>query len=262
LSERVFIKIGGSFLTDKTRRDSLKEENIRRIAQGIASVLSQKEIEIVLAHGAGAYGHIKAAHFAAIQGIHSEFGWQAFYEIRRDMAWMSLRFMEICHQENLFAIPVQPSAIIRAQSGKIASIHVDVIEHLLQSKQIPLLHGDIVLDSERGFTIAATEDILAALAPALHFDRVLMISDVPGVLDRQGKIIPEINQQNYQDMLALLGGARGADVTGGMRGKVEQLYALVRRGFIGEACIFSVDEKTDLLINALCHKELQGTMIR
>lgn len=262
MSERIFIKIGGSYITDKTRSDSLKEENIRRIARGIASVLSQKEIELVLAHGAGAYGHIKAAQYAATLGVHPEYGWKAFYEIRRDMMWMSFRFMEICQQEKLCTMPVPPSAIILAQAGEIATIHTAIIEQLLKSKQIPLLHGDIVLDRERGFTIASTENILTALAPVLHFDRVLMISDVPGVLDRQGTIIPEINQQNYQDMLALLGSARGADVTGGMKGKVEQLFALVREGFVGEAGIFSVDEKTDRLIHALCHEEVQCTIIR
>ncbi len=244
LKESVFIKIGGSCITDKTTVDSLREGRIRDIARSIATVTQDVNIELILGHGAGAYGHIKAQEFSARAGIHPVHGWSAFHRIRQDMIRMNLRFLELCAAEQLYPITVQPSAILMAREGSIVSIHSDIIRSLLRSGQIPLLHGDIVLDQTRGFTIASTEAILTALSQEIYFDRVVMISDVPGVLDGDQRVIRRIGEDNYHEVIAHLGVAKGADVTGGMKSKVERLYSLVRLGKI--RCAFIISGESDI----------------
>ncbi|MBD3288947.1 hypothetical protein GF337_09105 [candidate division KSB1 bacterium] len=261
-NKRIFIKIGGSFITDKSRTDSFKQERVRTIARAIRGLRSLAEPDIVLAHGAGAYGHIKAKFYNAQQGIHPEYGWRGFYEIRREMTQMNLEFVKICLEEGLNAVTVQPSAIITAAGGNVISVNAAVISRLLDLGQIPVLHGDIVVDDEQGFTIASTEDILTALVEKMHLSSVVMISDVPGVLDESGEVIPEINPENYETVMRHLGGAKAADVTGGMRDKVKQLYQLIRSGKIKSANIISSNDDPEFMIEVLTHRRLSGTVIR
>jgi len=262
LKERLFIKIGGSFLTDKTTADSLNEPHVRKIAQAISDSLNESQYELVLAHGAGAYGHIQAKFYNARQGIHPVHGWEGFYKIRQDMMLMNLRFVKICAENKLFPITIQPSAILFARNGEIVSLQAEIIKKLLQSRQIPLLHGDIVYDDQQGFTIASTEDILSTLSSKIYFDRVIMISDVPGILDTEGNVIPEINEQSFENVVGFLSGARGADVTGGMKNKVEQLYKLIRSGVIKEALIISGNSDPLAIKEAILGSTKIGTIIK
>lgn len=263
LKERVFIKIGGSYITDKTKPDSLIEDRIRQIAKAISLALAEGYLkELILAHGAGSYGHIVAQKYDATAGIHPVHGWQAFYQIRQDMMHMNLRFLQICAAENLFPITVQPSAIMMANAGKISAMNFEIIHLLLDRGQIPLLHGDIIVDEQRGFTIASTENILSFLCRNIPFHRVVMLSDMPGVVDTQGKIIPRITEHNFKKIIMHLGGSKGVDVTGGMKNKVEQLYNLIREGHIIQAHILSGDLAPEELKNAIIGKAEKGTIIR
>ena len=47
------LKIGGSILTDKTRGDAARQDEISRVAQEIAA----HPEDLVLVHGAGSFGH-------------------------------------------------------------------------------------------------------------------------------------------------------------------------------------------------------------
>ena len=248
-------------MTDKTRPDSLHENRIRNIATAISQALSETDLELILSHGAGAYGHIKAKQYRAQEGKHPDFGWQAYYLIRQDMMHLNLRFVQLCSAANLFPVTVQPSAIIVAKDGNINSMDTSIIKNLLEFEQIPLLHGDIVIDENRGFTIASTEDILSFLSNSLQFSRVIMVSDVPGVLDEDGKITPIINRDNYDDIMKHLGDAKGADVTGGMKKKIEHLFSLVRNGNVAEARILSCESDPNGLRKAIKGEVNVGTMI-
>ena len=53
MNERIFIKIGGSYITDKTKPDSFKEDRVRNLARATYLALAEKKIDLVLAHGAG-----------------------------------------------------------------------------------------------------------------------------------------------------------------------------------------------------------------
>ena len=85
----MFFKIGGSYLTDKQNKKRLFEDRIQKIAQAIRLARAECEFELVLAHGAGSFGHIIAKQLNAQQGAHPEHGWKAYYQIRQDMVDMN-----------------------------------------------------------------------------------------------------------------------------------------------------------------------------
>jgi len=251
LKKRVIVKIGGSFITDKNKPESLQEDRVRKIAREIADAVQTGEVSLLLTHGAGSYGHIAAKRYDAQRGKHPEFGWKAFYEIRQDMSRMNLRLLQLFGEEGLFPITIQPSAIIMARSGKIQNVDTRNIRFLMDSNQIPLIHGDIVLDEKQGFTIASTEDQIQMLNDYIFFHRIILISDVQGVLDSDGKVIPKIDRDNYTQIIQQLGGSAGLDVTGGMRSKVEQIYQIIKNNASTKAFIISGESETGIIAKTI-----------
>jgi len=262
LKKRVIVKIGGSFITDKKQPESLKEDRVRTIAREIAAAVGSGKVSLLLTHGAGSYGHIAAKEYQAQNGSHPHFGWQAFYQIRQDMTKLNLRILQLCAEEGLFPITVQPSAIAMARNGKLSFMDTRNIRFLLDSDQIPLIHGDIVLDEKLDFTIASTEDQIQKLSEYIFFQRVVLISDVPGVFDSEGKVIREINRSNFSQIIDHLGGSAGLDVTGGMRSKVEQIFCLVQDNPSTQAHIISGDSEPGIISNAILGDASAGTLIR
>ncbi len=262
LKKRVIVKIGGSFITDKNKPESLNEDRVRKIARELVTVVRSGQVRLLLTHGAGSYGHIAAKNYQAQHGSNPQFGWQAFYQIRQDMIKMNLRILQLCAEEGLFPITVQPSAIAIAYGGKLQFMDTRAIRFLLDSDQIPLIHGDIVLDEKQDFTIASTEDQIQKLSDYIFFHRIVLISDVAGVLDAEGKVIPVIDHTNYAGIIDQLGGSAGTDVTGGMRSKVEQIYQLIQESPNIQAIIISGDSTPGVIAQAVLGESNEGTLIR
>src|SRR5262249_783764 len=125
-----------------------------------------------------------------------------------------------------------PSASAVCRDGVIETMALAPLQTALAHGLMPLVFGDVAVDSVRGGTIVSTEDGFRYLAPARRPERVLLGGIEPGVLARwpDGDVIPSL-----RDSAALegVGGshaaeAGGADVTGGMAGKVREMQALVR----------------------------------
>ena len=238
----VFVKLGGSFITDKAVPDSLNGPRITTAARAIrkamdASARKGRPIRLVLGHGAGSYGHILARKYGAVAGVHPKHGWEGLYKIRESMTSMNLLFLKRCNRGGLFPLTVSPFAVAKATDGAVRHLDIRSILSLLEQGQVPVLHGDVILDSQRDFTIASTEALLEALSRRIHFDRIVMVSDTDGVLGHDGQTIPAISRGNIKELFGAIRGSHAPDVTGGMRKKVEKLFALLSVGRAGSARI-------------------------
>lgn len=260
--DKVFVKLGGSFITRKSEADSLKEASVVLAARALRKALDERPVSLVLGHGAGSYGHILAVKYGAVQGVHRRHGWEALYRIRESMTAMNLRFVRCCGKGGLSPVTVSPFAVAQARDGKVRRLDVGNIRDLLAHGQIPLLHGDAIPDTERGFTIASTEALLTALSGHMRFDRVVMVSDTEGVLDGDGRTIARIDRRNIRAVERFLGGSGSPDVTGGMRKKVEGLFSLVKSGRVREARIIRCEGRPRNLTEAVLGKGGGGTTIR
>ena len=100
--------------------------------------------------------------------------------------------------------------------------HVDsrVLEALLGRELIPVLAP--VCNGEDGQTYNVNADTFAgAIAGALKAKRLLLLTDVPGVLDKNKELIPELTIARIHELIA------DGTITGGMIPKVETcIYAL------------------------------------
>ncbi|HTZ71304.1 MAG TPA: acetylglutamate kinase, partial [Acetobacteraceae bacterium] len=72
-----------------------------------------------------------------------------------------------------------------------------------------------------------SDDAAGAIAGALGATRLLMLTDVPGVLDGQNQLIPELSAQQARQAIA------AGTITGGMIPKVENCLKAVREGARG-----------------------------
>ena len=110
--------------------------------------------------------------------------------------------------------------------GEPAHIDVRVIHALTGAGLIPVI-APVGVD-EHGQTYNINADTVAgAIAGALGATRLLMLTDVAGVLDKQKNLIPEMTLADVQ------AGIADGTITGGMIPKVENCVDAVRRGVKG-----------------------------
>jgi isopentenyl phosphate kinase len=83
-----------------------------------------------------------------------------------------------------------------------------------------------VIDLKQGCSIASTEQLFSYLSKKLPVTRIVIGTNVEGVLDDKGHVIRSITKRNFDSIKQHLKGAGSTDVTGGMLHKVESMLEL------------------------------------
>lgn len=241
----VFLKLGGSMLGDKRLRTDFRTAAVVRAAREIvAARKATPGMQLLLAHGGGGFAHFPARKYKTRQGLAGGGGWEGFCATRRGVLEMNARVLDALARGGLHPVLMSPSAQVLADRGRVAAWDLGLMRRLLDAGQVPLIHGDCVLDRSLGFTILSTEELFAHLAAELHPARIVLACDVEGVyLDPgRGDIIPRIGRRNIESVRQLLSRASdtgAADVTGRMAAKVERLYELATSRRIRDVRIVS-----------------------
>ena len=114
--------------------------------------------------------------------------------------------------------------------GEPVQVDVRVIHALTGAGLIPVIAPVGVGDDGQTYNINA-DTVAGAIAGALGATRLLMLTDVAGVLDRDRKLIPELTVAQVAEGIA------SGVITGGMIPKVETCVAAVRAGVKGAAIL-------------------------
>ena len=239
----VFLKLGGSLITDKTRVEQARPRTIRRLAREIKAALADRSnLRLVLGHGSGSFGHVAARKHGTRDGIKDAAGWIGYTEVAAAAARLNQIVTDIFIEEQVPVISLPPSASARCEDGRLIYLDTFGLKAALSHNLVPLVQGDVALDSVRGATIVSTEDVFIYLAKELQPTRVLLAGEVNGVYENAsltGRVIDVITPRTVEQYSAALGGSHGTDVTGGMVGKVRQMLALVAQQPAVEVRIFS-----------------------
>ena len=242
----VFLKLGGSLITDKARPHTLRAETLARLAAEIAAARSEhSELRLLLGHGSGSFGHVPAKRHGTRQGVRTAAQWQGFVEVWREAAALNHLVMAALAEAGLPAVAFPPSAMLLAEDGKALLWNLEPLKNALEAGLLPVVYGDVVFDRRRGGTIFSTEDLFAHLAGELHPQQLLMAgieagvwADYPVCQQRIERITPA----TLSEVLPALGGSAATDVTGGMAAKVLETLHLVEAGDELQAAIFSGDQ--------------------
>jgi len=226
----IFLKLGGSLITDKQTPGHFRPEIVRRAAQEIAEALVDRpDLRLVIGHGSGSFGHAAAQQYGTADGVHTAADWRGFAEVSNAARSLNALVMPELIAAGLPVLSLQPSASAQCHNGRLESMATAPIGAALDHGLIPVIFGDVALDSVRGGAIVSTEALFFYLVAHLHPDRIILLGDMDGVYDAAGAIIPRITPDNYVTIAAALHGSHGTDVTGGMAAKVRTMLALAER---------------------------------
>jgi len=235
MNELVFIKLGGSLLTDKTRPRALRGDVLQRLAAEIAAALNQEpNLRLVIGHGSGSFGHVTAQQYGTRAGVRSPLEWRGYAEVARVAAELNRLVVDALWEAGVPALRIQPSASARCRDGELLALDERPLTIALRNGLAPVIHGDVALDDVLGGTIISTEEIFRWLAPRLQPQRVILVGEVAGVLTADpssgvaGEVFAEITPAMLPQLAEALGGSRGVDVTGGMVAKVAEMVSLVQ----------------------------------
>jgi isopentenyl phosphate kinase len=222
------LKLGGSLITDKNQRTSLRSDVLRRIAEEIVQALSEKPSPLLIGHGSGSFGHYEAKQYKTIAGVRTSEEWHGFARVATVAAELNFHVAAALQAANVPVMRFQPSASAFAKDGNIETMALEPIRAALEHGLVPLLYGDVAFDELRGGTIISTETVFSYLANHLPVSRILLLGQVDGVWDDQKQILPSITPANFPAIQAALGSSGGVDVTGGMETKVSDMLELVQ----------------------------------
>jgi len=277
MTELVFLKLGGSLITDKDKPYTPRLDKLKELSNQIAAVLSRtRNLRLVLGHGSGSFGHVAASEYKTRDGLpprpsplvhrkrdkNEENYWKGFAEVWYRASMLNRFVMDALHKAGVRTIAVPPSAHVIANNGRVTIWETTPIRMALANGILPVIYGDVVFDEVRGGTILSTEDLFLYLARQLHPNRVLLAGTEAGVWEDfpvRTRLVNEISPAVYEKMRAAIGGSVSADVTGGMAAKVQQMLDLVQSIPGVTAQIFS-GEKANALARALGGENV-GTLI-
>ena len=136
--------------------------------------------------------------------------------------------------------------------GKIKKINTRVIEMLASDEYIPVIAPIGVGENGEGYNINA-DTVAAEVAIALKASKLITLTDVPGVLDKEGSLISILNEESIASYIA-----DGA-ITGGMIPKIQGCLDTVTRG-VNRAHIIDGRIPHSIILELFTSKGI-GTMI-
>jgi isopentenyl phosphate kinase len=233
--ERIFVKLGGSLITDKGKPYAARTDVIDRLCREIHGARTARALSLVVGHGGGSFPHVSAEEYQVHRGVTGARTWEGFVKVHEDAVRLNAIVCESLSRAGELAFPIQPSAVCVARGGRIESFGARPVETLLEAGLLPVPYGDVCVDEEQGCCVISTEEILRALAEKLTPDRIILVGKVDGVLDAAGEVVPSIRAADLPGLTASLRSSDGvADVTGGMLHKVERALEFgVRTQIIG-----------------------------
>lgn len=230
----ILIKLGGSVITDKIKDSTVREDVIKRLAKEIkfAQTRIGKDTVFTIGHGAGSFAHVPAKKYQTKEGLinrNSLFGMCVTGDSAKKLNAIVIKnFLEI----GLSAFSFSPASFLISDAKVCLKSYFDPLNKALHIGVIPVIYGDVIIDKTIGCTIFSTEKILSIIAQKLRKDyeiKIIYVTDVDGVYDKNGKTIPHISDKNFGQIKTGIIGAKGADVTGGMLHKVEESLKLFKK---------------------------------
>ena len=253
----IVIKCGGSVLLEKNLFDQFIED---------ISIINKLGLSAVVVHGGGKNIKKKLDHY----NLKSEFidGLRVTDEKTIKVveeALLELNF-EILneinkHQANAYSITPNKNNVIkvvpeRPELGFVGSpseINKDEILNAIKDKKIPLIVPMGIDKDNKIYNINA--DVAAgSVAKNLKSRRLLLMTDVEGVLDQNQKLVTEINSSVANDML------KKKIISGGMIPKIKTCLDAVNNGVTGVVIVDG--RKQHSILFEIFSDKGAGTLIR
>lgn len=184
----VIVKLGGSAITEKSVFETVKKDKIDVTCSQIATA-SRLGKRHVIVHGAGSFGHFQARTFGLRDGG-DESTWQTgVCQTRSSVLSLSGLVIKSMLDASLPATAVTLFPTSSSHQGNIFSVgSLASIETLLSLGFMPVLHGDVLLDSSKKCSVFSGDKIMLWICKHFHGSLkpklAVFLTDVPGVYDK------------------------------------------------------------------------------
>ena len=227
----IFLKLGGSLITNQDKKDTPNLRIISRISAEIANALKETpDLNLVLGHGSGSFGHHAANKYGTRVGVNSPEAWHGFAHVWDRAHALNTILIEALRKANIPVISFSPSSSVITQNHTIKSWDTYQVEQALKNYLVPLVYGDVVFDRTLGGTILSTEELFAYLSKKLTPDRILLAGIEPGVWNDFGSrdfIISRITPSSFTFIGSDQMRSSSPDVTGGMGSKISSMLEII-----------------------------------
>ena len=255
-NEYIVIKIGGSVLNDELLFKILIED---------ISILKKMNFNPILVHGGGKrltaklnqlnieskfVGGLRVSNKDVVK-IAEDVFIQLNKEILNELKNYSVNARSITSKENNI-INVKAISEELGFVGTPYKIDTDVLTKIVKANEIPII-APLGLNSENQVYNVNADDIATFVASSLNARRLIIISDVVGVMDKDNNLISEINSTKIKEMIE-----RG-EISGGMQIKLSSAINIADK--VKGTVIISGKKPRSLLFELLSTKG-SGTLIR
>jgi acetylglutamate kinase len=223
---KILVKVGGALLDEEATREPLA----RRIA-GLA-----REAELVVVHGGGR----QLTRYLAARGVQSRFldglrvtTPEVLEGVIHVFAGINQHFVAALTRAGIPAIGLtgmdgglvqaEPMNAALGSVGRVTHADPALLQCLRRAGYLPVV-ACIAGDRAGSFYNVNADQMAAACAAAFEADRLMFLTDVEGVLDAQGHLLPQLTIAESEAMMAA-----GA-ITGGMLAKLRAAQDALRRG--------------------------------
>jgi acetylglutamate kinase len=262
----VTIKIGGNSIAEDTLF-------LSKIARQIV-FLNTNGVRVILVHGGGPQidDALRSRKIETIKGkdgrrITSP---RAMKVVAQTMKKMNLLvadalIAEGCRKDRLFIAAKHPKILVKAESldpqnakgnrsGKPTSVSTPPIERALADGKIVVLHSLGIDEDGKTLYNINGDDYAVAIAIAVKAKRLILVTNVAGVLNGNRQRIPVIDRHLAKKLI------EDGTISGGMVPKVESALWVVKQG-VGGVAIIDGFRPWSLLAELLTHQGL-GTLFR
>jgi isopentenyl phosphate kinase len=261
----IILKIGGSILTNKDSAESeIDSASLGRIAREIKASLDISDKQLIIVHGAGSFGHPPAKEYRIGEAFDkSEYPQKriGFCKTQNAVKKLNMLICEAFIEEGLPVVAIPASSFMTATDKRITEGNLEFFNRYLSKGFIPVIYGDVVLDSELEICVISGDQLIQYLAVNLNPDRVILGTDVDGVYSKNPKTHDDavfFDSFSSLEDLDTLEGTTNVDVTGGMIGKIKELLYLADLGI--ESKIINAEVK-DNIFKVLEDEDVKGTVI-
>jgi acetylglutamate kinase len=253
----IVVKIGGSILSDKNLFDILIKDIV---------VLKKLGLSIFLIHGGGTKISTKLnklnikSNFVnglritddktinIVEDVLVKFN----KEIVKALKDQSCKAKRITSKE-FCVITVKPENDTLGFVGSPTHINTEVLIDMIKANEVPVIASLGLDKNNQTFNINA-DTAAGSLAKKLKARRLLILSDVDGVLDKNRKLISEINSTEAEKMI------NEGIISGGMIPKINNCLDVAKNG-VKAVCIINGRKNHSILFELLSDKG-SGTLIR
>ena len=137
--------------------------------------------------------------------------------------------------------------------GTPTHIKINVLKEIVKANEVPVIAPLGLDENSQTFNINA-DTVAGAIAKALKARRLMIVSDVEGVLDNEKKLIPEINSIKAKDLI------NQEIISGGMIPKINNCIDVASNGV--KAVVIIDGRRSHSILFELLSDKGAGTLIR